>query len=326
MIFQTIQELLRYKPNANDDWLIGCGFLSRGGSVLICGEPGCGKSKFTQHLAYSLALGRSFLGLVPTRAYKVLYIQAEDTIDDLHESIVGFVNQHGLTKAEVDAIAKNCVCAHPNGKSGDDFFEELKVEVEKHQPDIVITDPLLALVGCDLTNQEGVTEFLREKVGLFLSRKRCGWICVHHTAKGASGKYGNSKVTRALGSVEISAFFRGVIDLERKRGDSDALVMEIAKRSRQAGLRSSDGNPTSRLMIRMGVDGVNWTIDTFGASTSLAVPKAKAGRPAKAGKDDVAGFIAEQRKAGAKDAAIIKAVAAKFAYCNKQARRLVVGR
>ena len=319
MTVTTVSQLSRHKPNANDDFLIGAGFLCRGGSTLVTGGPGGGKSKWVQHLMFSIALGRSFLGFRPARAFRVLYIQNEDTMDDMHESLMGFVEQHGLGKAEINMIDKQCVLIHASGVSGEDFVSEVRQAIETHKPDIVITDPLLAFIGCDLIDQTGVTNFLRNGMAPVMQKNRCGWICIHHSSKGAIGKFGGSTVVKGLGSIEIAAFFRGIIDLERKPADPSLSVLEVAKRAKQAGLRSPDGQPIHRMTVRAGQDIISWTVDASVSSTPAA-PK-PAGRPAKTKKDEVAAFVAEQRALGSGVMALTKAVADKFGYSTKQARR-----
>lgn len=316
----TIAELLRYKPNANDDFLIGAGFLSRGCSVLITGEPGGGKSKWVQHLMFSVALGLPFLGLTPARGMRVLYVQNEDTKDDMHESLTGFIEQHGLSKAECGIIDKQCVLVNVSGLSGDSFVSKVRELIETYRPDIVITDPLLAFIGCDLVNQTEVTAFLRDGMAPVLKENRCGWICVHHSSKGAVGRSGGSKVVKGLGSIEIAAFFRGIIDLERKPSDPSVMIMEVAKRGRQADLRTTDGQRTNKLTVRTGSEIISWMVDA--AAMAPKAPK-PAGRPAKSKKDDVAAFVAEQRTEGLDNAALTKAVAERFDYSLKQARRYV---
>lgn len=209
---------------------------------------------------------------------------------------------------------------HSSGASGDEFVAELRRAVEMHKPDIVITDPLLAFIGCDLTDQVGVTSFLRDGMAPMLKEQRCGWICVHHSSKGAVGKSGGSKVIKGLGSIEIAAFFRGIIDLERKPSDPSITVMEVAKRFKQAGLHTPDGQPTNKLTVRTGYDIISWMVDA--AAMTPKAPK-PAGRPAKTKKDEVAAFVTEQRALGIGVVALTKAVADKFGYSTKQARRYV---
>jgi len=319
----SITKLVKYKPNTSDDFLIGRGFLSRSGSVLVCGEPGCGKSKLTQHAIYAFALGLPFLGFVPTRKLRVLYVQNEDTLDDMHECLVGFRLQQKLTPAQVTELDRQCVIVNSVGLSGDKFVEALDDCIRKYKPDIVVTDPLLAFIGCDLTNQAKVTEFLREKMAPLMQANRCGWICVHHSSKGAAGGgYGGSKVNKALGSIEVSAFFRGIIDLERKRADANQCTLEITKRFKQAGLRSADGKLTNRLNLRCGEESISWEVDHAVAPVAVKA----VGRPGKADKPEVEAFIAERRKAGDKNPTVVKAVAKEFGYSLKQARRYVQGK
>ena len=90
-LFYSIQALLKHLPNQNNDSLIGNGFLNRKGSTLIVGPAGVGKSKFAHHLAYCMALGLDFVGIKINAKTRVLLIQAEDVLDDLAESVQGFV-------------------------------------------------------------------------------------------------------------------------------------------------------------------------------------------------------------------------------------------
>lgn len=325
MVQYKFKAIYNHKPNASGDFLIGQGFLSRGGSVLICGEPGCGKSKFAQHIGWSLVLGRSFLGLKPSGPLKVLYIQTEDTVDDIHESMVGYAGQHGLSAADQDRLDRNWICVNAAGYTRGEFLDGLEAQMEAHRPDVIIADPLLAFIGCDLTNQAGMTEFLRVGLAPMLEGKRCGLICVHHSAKAAAGKYTGSKVAKALGSIEIAAFFRGIIDLERKPGDPDTLLMEIVKRAKQAQLLSADGRLLRKLTVHTGTDSIAWTREESALETAPPPPRPKksVGSPPKAAKADVEEFVKKQRATGKADAVIIKAVAKEFGYSAKHAGRFV---
>ena len=75
-LFYSIPALLKHQPNQNKDSLLGKGFLTRRGSAMIVGPAGVGKSKFTQHLAFSMALGMDFVGIKVNAKSRVLLIQA----------------------------------------------------------------------------------------------------------------------------------------------------------------------------------------------------------------------------------------------------------
>ena len=53
------------------------GLLPTGGIMLICGEPGIGKSFLGQQIAFELSCGRRLLGLFPTRQVTTIFLELE---------------------------------------------------------------------------------------------------------------------------------------------------------------------------------------------------------------------------------------------------------
>ena len=96
------------------------------------------------------------------------------------------------------------------------------------------------------------------------------------------------------------------------------MIMEVAKRGRQADLRTTDGQRTNKLMLRIGSEIISWMVDAVAMAPKAPKP---AGRPAKSKKDDVIAFVSEKRKEGLDNAALTKTVAEHFGYSIKQARR-----
>ena len=62
--------------------LLGIRWLCRGGSILLCGPTGIGKSSFAMQLAIKCALGETFFGIAASGKLKVLVIQAENDDGD----------------------------------------------------------------------------------------------------------------------------------------------------------------------------------------------------------------------------------------------------
>lgn len=317
----TFMELFNRRRNEDDAWLIGEGFLNKGQAIMLSAAPGVGKSAFTFHLVCNLALGRSFVGLKPVKELKVLYYQNEDTEDDLRNYANGFGGQNNLGNAEVNTLDDNLVIRTATGVSGDAFIEELEAELCAVEPDILVIDPLFSFIGANVADQVSMSKFLREQMATLLRKYKCGWICVHHNNR----KDNNNSGFKAFGSIELAAYFRGIIELTPLKGNE--VKLEIVKRARQAGLCDSYGKPIDTLHLVKGTDAITWNISTSQPAAKTAIIRtgttASIGRPPTVSKEEMAKFIRECRGAGQNDSEVRRAIKSKFGYCLKQAGRIL---
>lgn len=314
--YHSVSSLLNYTRNSSGNFLLGDGFLERGNAIMIQGSSGAGKSKTTQAWAGSFAAGIEFLGVRPTAPLNVLYIQAEDTVDDLAESMQGF-SKHTLNSEDdlVEQLEKNLTIVTVVGQSGDEFLAWVDKACDLHKPDILVVDPLLAFIGCDLVDQKAVTRFLRSQLQPILIRHNCGFIGVHHKRKKSDGP----DIDQSLGSMEFSAFFRGIISINVPETRHQEMTIKVAKRQRQMGWRDEAGRPTDTKYVLKGDDGIYFTeVSGFEAST----PKT-GGRPRRVNAAVVANFIRAEQSKGAADTDVADRVAKQFNYSPKQAKRYV---
>ena len=316
--FYDLDDLVKHDLGKYTDSLLGYNFLTKTGSLMVVGNAGVGKSKWTGHLAFSAALGRDFLGMKVHRPVSVLYVQAEDVKEDLAESVQGFV-KHDLKSdpVAVKNLKANLNIATVVGITGDDFIRLLDKTCEKLHPEVLILDPLLAFMGCDLVDQGAVTKFLRVQLAQIAHRHNCALICVHHARK---DKGTGASIERAFGGIEFGAFFRGVIDLSSDPRDYRSVQMKVAKRQRQLGLKDGLGNQVDSLNLRMGTDGVHWSINDQLSPFDLGPAS---GRPPKAAKTVTDKTIEEALAAGLKGKEVVSEVVKKHGYSPKQAQRLV---
>jgi hypothetical protein len=315
--FYSIQALLKHLPNQNKDSILGNGFLSRKGSTLIVGPAGVGKSKFAHHLAYCMALGLDFLGIKVNAKTRVLLIQAEDVLDDLAESVQGFV-KHTI-KSDPKGVAdleSNLHMATVEMVVGTEFTKVVDQLCEETKPDVLIIDPLVAYMGCDLVDQGAVTSFLRHDLASVVRKHNCALICVHHARRDKGGPM----VDRAYGGMEFSAFFRGILDLSGDPKDYRSVRVKVTKRQRQLGLKDGLGQPTDSIEVKMGKDAVYWTVsDQYPGVVSSSA----GGRNPKVAPEEVARVITDAKARGAAEKEIVSEVAEKLGYSRKQAGRLV---
>ena len=64
-------------PKEHFNCYIGPGLLPTSGILVICGEPGIGKSFLAQQTAFELACGRRWMGLFPAKETIVVYLELE---------------------------------------------------------------------------------------------------------------------------------------------------------------------------------------------------------------------------------------------------------
>lgn len=317
-IFHSIADLLAHRRNATANSLLGDCFLERGRMILIQGSSGAGKSKFAQAVAGSAAAGFDFLDMRPCGPLKVLFFQAEDSVEDLAESIQGFC-KHTLLgdQPAIQRMTENLTIASVFGLSGALFLEWVDAMCEANKPDVIVLDPLLAFLGCDMVDQKAVTTFLRSLLHPILIKHNCGCIAVHHKRKGKKGD--SPDIDQSLGSMEFAAFARGIISLDVSEGRHRELTVKVVKRQRQLGWTKSSGEPTDEKFLLKGVDGVYFT-----EVAAFDLPEVKVGgRPSRVDVGIIANFIHTERAKGATDEALVASVATKFSYSTKQAKRYV---
>ena len=290
---------------------------------MLSGAPGGKKSSFTLHWAAHLVLGKPFARLKSTGPVSVLYLQNEDTEDDLAAVIRGIMRQLNPTKKQCKMLEENLYLRTVLGLSGDRFIDMLAEQLKSLQPDIVVMDPLFAFMGADAVSQVMVTDFLRNQMAPLLRKYRCGWICVHHNKK---ERQGSPDGTKAYGSIEFSAYFRGIMELgSLKTGE---VKLDIVKRARQADIRDDHGGLIHSVLLASGTDEITWDVcaaqpsskPTFQKAVGLAKPT---GRPAKAAKADLAKFVAGLRSEKATDAEITMKIEHEFDVTARHARRLL---
>ena len=321
IVEHSFTALTKHLPNQFKEWLIANGFLNIGQAIAITAGPGTGKSSFVLHWAAHLVLGKPFLGFKSHGPLTVLYIQNEDTEDDLANVVRGIIEQLKPSPDELAMLEDNLILRTVIAVSGDKFIEQLEYALSDTQPDLVITDPLFAFIGADAANQVPVTQFLRGGMAPLLRKYNCGWICVHHNKRERAGDGGS----RAFGSIEIPAFFRGMIELSPLKDGT--VKLDVVKRSRQADLRDQTGLPTSTLYLTKGTSHITWHIGAPRVAprakangSAAGVPRAS-GRPSNIPPEEAAALVAKMRAAKNTNAEIVAEIARHFGTSPRNARR-----
>ena len=252
-----IKRFIELERSSEDDPnnILGDRFLCRGACAMLFGYSGVGKSSLETQLSHMWALGKTCLGIRPSRPLNILIIQAENDDGDLAEMRDGVAE--GMIKAGL-MTAKQAQCAQK-------FVWTIRVSskcglqvgplLEQYGPgfDLVMLDPLFAYLGGDSSDQKDVSFFLRNVIDPVITRLNIALLILHHTNKPPKdGKHGASIADMAYlsaGSAELTNYPRGILAvLPTQRSDVFRLV--AAKRGDRLGWgKDASGKPKRTKMI-----------------------------------------------------------------------------
>lgn len=268
-ITYTQDTILNYAPDDDEQTLAGHRWLRKGGSCILAGPSGIGKSSLGRQLAISWALGRDCFGVQPSRPLKILMIQAENDMADLHDMDTGIYEGLGiLDDSEAQAIVqKHLITNHNVADTGYTFITSLQQLVLHHLPDLVILDPLLSFIGADISRQEVVGEFCRNWLNPILTSANVGLLAIHHTGKPPkeitptrrtrpSLKTTSELAYQMMGSSELTNWARAVMVLNQLPDYGYELI--FAKRGKRAEARHPNGMQTDAVRLEHSRDGIYW--------------------------------------------------------------------
>lgn len=182
-------------------WLIK-GLLPGFGITMIYAFPKVGKSILSVQLAHSLATGAPFLGRVPVKTMKVLYVQCDLPQPEWQYQIetLGLKDDRWSTVWLEPGILERIA-----------VVEDLKKKVKDEKFEFVIYDSLLT-ISSEKSNldDEVVT---RHCLRMLQSITDAPSVLIHHKRKGSPGVPDHTS-TSAAGSYALSAGVSTLFDLK----------------------------------------------------------------------------------------------------------------
>ena len=235
--------------------ILGNRWLCKGGSLLIVGQSGTGKSSLMMQAAVHWALGRDFFGIKPVKPLRSIILQAENDALDCGESLQDVVAGAYLDSAEIAQLRDHLAIYRDTVSTGTTFTAALKALIIEHRADIVFVDPLLSFAGIDVSDQEQASNFLRHDLAPILLETGAILVAMHHTGKPKTSaeKEGHTVADLAyagLGSSEFTNYFREVAVLFRCQGEEPIYKFGLTKRRGRAGLKDGNGQFKNEINIR----------------------------------------------------------------------------
>lgn len=249
------------RPRAGDlSELIRDRFLCHGGSVLLCGGTGLGKSSLAVQLPAQFALGLGDFGITPVRPLKSLIIQAENDDGDIAEFRDGTFAGYGYSASQIKQIVEFVVIHTEVKWRGPEFCRSVLEPLAKHhKPDLVWIDHALAYYKGDASAQLSVGNFLREQLQPVLTANKLGCFILHHTPKPSDRKATWSDRDFSylgMGSVEWANWARGVLTVVEV--GERIFELRCPKRGERLGWKDDKGKKVTRVHIAWSSDKIFW--------------------------------------------------------------------
>lgn len=201
---------------SNVEWLwypyIPCGKIT-----VLQGDPGCGKSTVMMDFIGRLTSGSLLLDGRLMAPMNVLYQCSEDGLAD-------------TVKPRLERMNADCTRV---GYINEDLFgltlddEKIRTAMIDMDARLLVIDPFQAYIGdADLSNASGMRRILR-RLNMWASANNCAVVLVGHLNK----KSGSKELYRGLGSIDVVAAARSVIQVDRDEENDELRVVKHIKSS-----------------------------------------------------------------------------------------------
>lgn len=262
--FIPVSTLATYDTANDPNNVIGQRWLCRGGSLVVVGQSGIGKSSLCMQLMILWALGLPAFAIKPIAPLRSVLIQAENDVGDLAEMYQGVRQGMGLTPEQEVLLDERIFIYRDTTRTGADFVDAASSLVDRHKPDLVWADPLLNYIGDDISEQRVISEFCCNLLNEVSLRTGVIWCLLHHTGKPSKDPKTSTHWTASdlaysgLGSSALTNWSRETAVLVRLKtadGEPPTFQFSMTKRRKRAGLTDTAGEPTDTIFLRHATHG-----------------------------------------------------------------------
>ena len=194
--------------------------LVRGAVTLLAAPGGKGKSTWLLTAGIACASDRPLLGShVFGGPLNVLYINAEDSNDEIERRLCASIKHHGLNTSQLGHLrvmgagsAKFALLQAE--RSGPQInipaWDNLLAEIEHHKADILMLDPLVSFYGGVSLNDNAAAALLIGRLAAVASERGLAVAVAHHVAKNRE----NSSAEAAMGGAMLTNLARVCLAVE----------------------------------------------------------------------------------------------------------------
>jgi RecA-family ATPase len=226
----------RDKPVPEREWIVR-DMIPAKTVTLLYGDGAAGKSTLALQLAAARALGRDWIGTVPTPG-RTLHLSAEDDEDELHRRLDA-IRVHYRAKFDdmadvqlVDLVGEDAVLGALSARGkiqATPLLKAVTAYVEHARPDLVIVDALADAFAGDEINRSQVRQF----VSLLKKPARdygCAFIVLAHPSlSGMITGTGSSGSTAWNNSVRSRLYFEPTKAQDQSEPDPDLRTLSVMK-------------------------------------------------------------------------------------------------
>ena len=195
-------------------------YIAVGKITLLQGDPSDGKSTMMMNLIAELSKGgKTPDGKELGRPRRVIYQCSEDGASD-------------TIKPRLEACGADCRnIAFINeevygGLTLDD--ERIREAIVEFKPQLVVIDPIQSYIGNDSDLQIAVrARKLMRRIAMWASTFDCAFVLIGHLTK----KEHSKELYRGLGSIDVVASARSVLQIERDEADEEIRIVKQIKNS-----------------------------------------------------------------------------------------------
>lgn len=219
---RTASDLVKESPEVC--WLVS-GILPVGGSMVLVGDAGSGKTWLTMALAIDVDQGRPWLGQFKTRQAKVLVID-EENANQLLKRRLEQLQRGARMNPDCSSLGVEFLTAQGVNLSDEASISAVDMMLDRHRPDLVIID---ALVRIHRGNENDAMEMAKvfSVIKRWMVTYDCAFVFCHHRRK--PGPTGNDPNSMFRGSSEIRAFVDSHLDIQAVKGEDGILTVSHAK-------------------------------------------------------------------------------------------------
>lgn len=212
-------EQLEAEAGREIQWLIQGLRLPVGGSCLIAGPPGIGKSFLALHAAVSVAAGEDFLRHYPTMQGSVVYVDEESSPQAFNMRLFLLRNGSGL---ELGALPLWVGVKEGFLLDQEEVLDELIELLRPLKPSLLILDALIRLHRGDENSAKDAGR-VTKALSRIQREMGCAIILIQHQRKEGLIK---SRRDVVRGSSEWTAWPDSVITLERSGSNHEAYILK----------------------------------------------------------------------------------------------------